>query len=84
MRSRSRGLWLIFLLLCAVAAPCLSDIASTPADGWEQLEEARTAPAPVTGLVLRVPVERVQRAPERSVEKPARVAEAEIFRPPIA
>ncbi len=83
MRSRSHALWLILLLLSAAVTLGASDVASS-ADGWEQLDEARAAPAPVTGLVLRIPVERVRRAPERSVAKPARVAEAEIFRPPIA
>ena len=83
MRSRPRGLWLILFLLCAAAALGASDVASST-DGQEQLDEARFAPAPVTGLVLRIAVERVRRAPERSVAKADRVAEAEIFRPPIA
>ena len=83
MRSRSHALWLIMLLLSATASLGAPDVASS-SDGWEQLDEARSAPPPVTGLVLRIPVERVRRAPERSVAKAARVAEAEIFRPPIA
>lgn len=82
MLSRSRILWLILLLLFAAAAPGTFDVAAS-ADGWEQLDEARFEALPVTRSLLNAPRQDERRAVERNAARPARFAEAEIFRPPI-
>lgn len=81
MLPRSALLWL-FLLLCAAAAPRAFDVAAA-ADGWEQLDDARFEALPVTRSVVMAPLEQLHRAPELNDAKPARLAQAEIFRPPI-
>lgn len=83
MLSRSRTLWLLLLLLSAAAAPRVFEV-QAPADGWEQLDDARFEALPVTRSVANTPVVQQRRAPEGDVARPARLAEAEIFRPPIS
>lgn len=82
MWSCSRGLCLILLLLFAAAGPQAFDV-STCADGWEQLDDARAEALPVAKVSPEAWAGAEPRTPERGAATPLRVAEAEIFRPPI-
>ncbi len=82
MLPRSRTLWLILLLLGAVAAPRAVDLVA-PADGWEQSDDARFEAVPVPRVVTSAPLPAAPRVPEQLFVLPVRLAEAEIFRPPI-